>query len=152
MSPARRTMTDQAADAAVDQACRGLRLPSIRAQFTQLADAAEREQMTYRGFLAELLMVECDDRDRRRSERRIRGAGFPRQKWLADFDYTANPNINPVMINMLASCGWVRAGEPLCLIGDSGTGNAMPLRGTLDLRASTQTIRRPSQSPGRRPS
>jgi DNA replication protein DnaC len=74
--------------------------------------------------LAELLMVECDDRDRRRSERRIRGAGFPRQKWLADFDYTANPNINPAMINTLASRGWVRAGEPLCLIGDSGTGKS----------------------------
>lgn len=124
MSPARRTMTDQAADAAIDQACRGLRLPSIRSQVSQIADAAEREQLTYRGFLAELLMVECDDRDRRRSERRIKGAGFPRQKWLTDFDYEANPNINPAMINTLASCGWVRAGEPLCLIGDSGTGKS----------------------------
>ncbi|WP_197523382.1 ATP-binding protein [Actinokineospora pegani] len=73
-------MTDQAADAAIDQACRGLRLPSIRSQVSQIADAAEREQLTYRGFLAELLMVECDDRDRRRSERRIKGAGFPHEE------------------------------------------------------------------------
>jgi DNA replication protein DnaC len=124
VSRVHRAMTDQAADAAIDQACRGLRLPSIRAQVSQIADAAEREQLTYRGFLAELLMVECDDRDRRRSERRIKGAGFPRQKWLSDFDYEANPNINPAMINTLASCGWVRAGEPLCLIGDSGTGKS----------------------------
>lgn len=122
-------MTEQAADAAIDQACRGLRLPSMRAQFAQLADAAEREQLTYRGFLAELLMVECDDRDRRRSERRIRGAGFPRQKWLDDFEYSANPNINPATINTLATCAWVRAGEPLCLIGDSGTGKSHLLIG-----------------------
>ncbi|WP_322751694.1 MULTISPECIES: ATP-binding protein, partial [unclassified Frankia] len=86
--------------------------------------AAERQQLTYRGFLAELLMAECDDRDRRRSERRIRAAGFPREKWLTDFDYDANPAINPATINTLATCAWVRAGQPLCLIGDSGTGKS----------------------------
>jgi hypothetical protein len=32
------------------------------------------EQMSYRGFLAELLLAECDDRARRRSERRITAA------------------------------------------------------------------------------
>ncbi len=58
----RHGLTEQAADAAVDQACRMLRLPTIRAQFPDLAEAAAREQMSYRGFLAELLMAECDDR------------------------------------------------------------------------------------------
>lgn len=57
-----------------------LRLPTIRGQFEEIADAAAREQMSYRGFLAELLMAERDDRARRRSERRIRAAGFPREK------------------------------------------------------------------------
>jgi hypothetical protein len=42
----RRGLTEQAADAAVDQACRMLHLPTIRAQFPGLADAAAREQMT----------------------------------------------------------------------------------------------------------
>jgi hypothetical protein len=46
------------------------------------ADKAERDQLTYRGFLAELFMAECEDRDHRPAERRLRGAGFPRQKWL----------------------------------------------------------------------
>ena len=36
-----RGMTEQAADAAIDQACRMLRLPTIRAQFTATADAAD---------------------------------------------------------------------------------------------------------------
>lgn len=121
---AHRGMTEQAADAAVDQACRALRLPTMRSRFVEIADAAEREQLTYRGFLAELLMAECDDRDRRRSERRIRAAGFPREKWLTDFDYDANPAINPATISTLATCAWVRAGQPLCLIGDSGTGKS----------------------------
>jgi len=76
----RRGLTEQAADAAVDQACRMLHLPTIRTQFPDLADAAAREQMTYRSFLAEILMAECDDRARRRSERQIKAAGFPREK------------------------------------------------------------------------
>lgn len=41
-------MTEQAADAAVDQAGRSLRLPTIRSHFTEIADAAEREQRALR--------------------------------------------------------------------------------------------------------
>ena len=69
-----RGMTEQAA---VHQACRMLRLPAIRSQFGELAEGAAREQMSYLGFLAE-----CDDRGRRRSERRIKAAAFPREKSL----------------------------------------------------------------------
>ncbi len=50
-------------------------------------------------------------------------------EWLADFDFDANPNVNPATINSLASCVWVRKGEPLCLIGDSGTGKSHLLIG-----------------------
>lgn len=119
-----RGLTEQAADAAIDTACRSLRLPTIRAQFGAAADAAKREQLTYRGFLAELMMAECDDRDRRRCDRRIKAAGFPRQKLIKDFDFDANPNIEAAVINTLATCEWVRKGHPLCLIGDSGTGKS----------------------------
>ncbi|MDT5301364.1 MAG: hypothetical protein QOG79_4606 [Mycobacterium sp.] len=120
----RRGLSAQAADTAVDQACRQLRLPTVRGLFGDMVVTAEKEQLTYQGFLAELLLAECDDRTRRRSVRRVKAAGFPRQKWLGDFDFDANPNINPATIHTLAKCDWVRKGEPLCLIGDSGTGAA----------------------------
>ena len=43
----------------------------------------------------------------------------------ADFDFDANPNINPATIHTLgAGCGWIRSGQSLCLIGDSGTGKS----------------------------
>jgi DNA replication protein DnaC len=119
-----RGLTEQAADAAIDTACRSLRLPTIRAQFTAASDAAEREQLTYRGFLAELMMAECEDRERRRCDRRIKAASFPRQKLLKDFDFDANPHVEPAVIHTLATCEWVRKGQPLCLIGDSGTGKS----------------------------
>jgi DNA replication protein DnaC len=119
-----RGLTEQAADAAVDQACRMLRLPTIRAEAAEIADAAAREQMSYRAFLAELLMAECDDRGRRRSERRIKAAGFPRDKSLRAFDFDANPGLDPAVLHTLATCDWVKKGLPLCLIGDSGTGKS----------------------------
>lgn len=118
----RRGLSAQAADAAVDQACRQLRLPSVRGLFADMVATAEKEQLTYQGFLAELLLAECDDRARRRSVRRVKAAGFPREKWLGDFDFEANPNINPATIHTLATSAWVRAGQPLCLIGDSEAG------------------------------
>jgi DNA replication protein DnaC len=120
----RHGLTEQAADAAVDQACRMLRLPTIRAQFPDLAQAAAHEQMSYRAFLAELLMAECDDRARRRSERRIKAAGFPREKSLRTFHFDANANVDPAVVHTLATCDWVKKGLPLCLIGDSGTGKS----------------------------
>lgn len=129
MSRQPRALTEEAADAAIETACRVLHLPTVRRHFTELATRAEREHLSYRGLLAELLMAECDERQRRSCERRLHAAGFPRTKWLADFDYQANPNINPALINTLATSEWVRVGTPLCLIGDSGTGKSHLLIG-----------------------
>ncbi len=50
--PRSRAMTEQAAQAAVDQACRALRLPTIRARVEEIMAAATREQLSYWGFLA----------------------------------------------------------------------------------------------------
>jgi DNA replication protein DnaC len=125
----RRGVTEQAAVAAIDSATRVLRLPTIRDRFAEMAAAAQREQLSYLGFLAELVMAECDDRDKRRAARRIHGAGFPRGKRVEEFDFEANSSVNPAVIHQLATCAWVKAGHPLCLIGDSGTGKSHLLIG-----------------------
>lgn len=125
----RRGLTEEAALAAVDQACRRLRLPTIRAVLDEAITAAIKEQLSYSGFLAELLLAEVDDRDRRSSARRVKAAQFPREKWLGDFDFDANPVIEPATIHQLATGAWIRRGEPLCLIGDSGTGKSHLLIG-----------------------
>ncbi len=59
----RRGLTEEAAKTAVDQTCRRLRLPTMRAVLDEALKAAEREQLSNQGFLAELLLAECDDRD-----------------------------------------------------------------------------------------
>jgi hypothetical protein len=55
----------------------------MRAVLDEALQAVDKEQLTYQGFLAELLLAECDDRDRGSSIRRVKAAGFPRDKWLA---------------------------------------------------------------------
>jgi DNA replication protein DnaC len=135
-SAARRAgVTEQAAAAAIEQACRMLRLPTIRDRCAEIAAAADREQLSYLGFLAELVMAECDDRDRRRAARRVHEAGFPRPKRIEEFSFEANPAVSPAVIGQLAACGWVQAGHPLCLIGDSGIGKTHLLIGLGTLAA-----------------
>ena len=122
-------MTDTAAAAAIGAASRELRLPVVRAEAVRLAEIAERSQMTYLGFLAEVLAAEIDERSERRRARRIKEARFPRLKRLADFDLAAAATVNPATIAALASGAYLEAGDPVVLLGDSGTGKSHLLIG-----------------------
>jgi DNA replication protein DnaC len=79
--------------------------------------------------LADLLESECEDRDARRKVRRVKEANFPRPKRIEDFDFSKNTNVPQEVINTLTQPAWVQAGNPLCLIGDSGTGKSHLLIG-----------------------
>ena len=122
-------LTEQAAALTVEATCRALRLPTVREQAGPLAEAALRDRLSHLAYLAELLQAELDDRDARRRERRIHEARFPRLKHLADFDLAAAPTVDPTLIAALESCEWVERGEPVALLGDSGTGKSHLLIG-----------------------
>ena len=125
----RATMSDTAAAAAVQAAARSLQLPTVRAQADELAEAAARDGATHRGYLAELLAAEVDERAERRRVRRTREARFPRVKLLEDFD-TGNAPIDPATIATLAAGEFIDASRPAVLLGDSGTGKTHLLIGT----------------------
>jgi DNA replication protein DnaC len=115
-------LSEPAAQAAIHAACRVLALPTVREQATGLAAAAAKQRLTHQAFLAEVLTAECDERDARRRIRRINEARFPRTKRLADFDPTRLPDLPPATLAHLAGGAWIDAGQPLVLLGDSGTG------------------------------
>jgi DNA replication protein DnaC len=122
-------MTDTAAAAAIGAATRELRLPVVRTDAARLAEIAQRSQQSYLAFLAEVLSAEVDERTERRRQRRVTEARFPRVKRLADFDLAAAPTVNPATVAILASCAYLDAGDPVVLLGDSGTGKSHLLIG-----------------------
>jgi DNA replication protein DnaC len=117
-------MTDTAATAAIGAATRELRLPVVRKDAGRLAEIAERSQISYLAFLAEVLSAEVDERAERRRQRRVTEAKFPRIKRLADFDVSSATTVNPATLATLASCAFLDAGDPVVLLGDSGTGKS----------------------------
>jgi DNA replication protein DnaC len=115
-------LPDAAAEAAIDTTCRTLQLPTIRAEAVGMAEAAAKQRLSHKAFLAEVLLAECDERDARRQARLVREAKFPRTKRLVDFDTRALPDLPPATLAHLSSGAWIDKGEPLVLLGDSGTG------------------------------
>jgi DNA replication protein DnaC len=121
-------LSDTAALAAIGAAARELKLPTVRADAARLAETAIRERQTHLAYLAELLSAEIDDRTGRRRTRRIAEARFPRIKRLADFDTGVIPGI-AAPLAALAAGAWIDAGQPVVLLGDSGTGKTHLLIG-----------------------
>jgi DNA replication protein DnaC len=121
-------LSDTAALAAIGAAARELKLPTVRADAARLAEIAARERQTHLAYLAELLSAEIDDRTGRRRTRRIAEARFPRIKRLADFNTGVIPGI-AAPLAALAAGAWIDAGQPVVLLGDSGTGKTHLLIG-----------------------
>ncbi len=118
--------TDTAALAAIDAATLELQLPQIRVDAERLGAAAQRDHVSDLGFLAEVLSLDVDARAERRKQRRVIEVRFPRNKRLTTFDLDAAPTVNPATI---ATGSYLDAGEPVCLLGDSGTGKTHLLIG-----------------------
>ena len=122
-------MSETAAQAAIGAATKELRLPTVRTEALRLAEIAKRERLTHLQFLVEVLSAELDERAERRRTRRIAEARFPRLKRLGDFDFTAAPTVDGREVAALAAGAYLDAGEPVVMLGDSGTGKSHLLIG-----------------------
>jgi len=118
------TVSDAAAQAVIGASARELHLPTVRAEASRLAEIAVRERQTHLASLADVLSAEVDDRSSRRRARRIAEAKFPRLKRLSEFNVDAVSTIQAATLPALASGNYMEAGEPVVLLGDSGTGNS----------------------------
>jgi DNA replication protein DnaC len=67
-------------EAAVKEACKTLRLPTMAAHAAKLGQEAEKEKQTYLGYLEALLLAEVDERERHAVQRRLKDARLPRFK------------------------------------------------------------------------
>jgi DNA replication protein DnaC len=122
-------ISDTAAAASIGASTRELRLPVVRSEAARLAEAALRDRVSHLGYLADVLAAETDERAERRRSRRVAEARFPRLKRLAEFDVTITSKVSAETIALLASCSYLDRGEPVVLLGDSGTGKCHLLIG-----------------------
>ena len=74
-------------------------------------------------FLRTLVEAEITARDASNQQTRMRQAGFPATKTLAEFDLAAS-SVPPATFDYLASLEWIRATENLAMIGPAGTGKS----------------------------
>ena len=119
-------MTSPQADAArLNLALTELRLPTIKALWSRLAEQADKEGWPAARLLNALLEHELAERDRRRIERHLAQARLMPGKTLENFDFTAVPMLSKAHVNALtAGDSWVDRGSNILLFGPPGVGKS----------------------------
>src|SRR5436190_23835598 len=110
--------TDNLEHASVRQYCKGVRVPTIAANFIVVAEQAVKENQSHIRYLEALLAMESEERDRHAIANRMRDAQLPRMKTLEEFDFAQAPKIPAARIRELAEGGYIDRSEPVVLIGE----------------------------------
>jgi DNA replication protein DnaC len=103
---------------------KALRLPTVGAECEKVATQAAADNVDHLTYLLQLLELELLDREKRAADRRLKAAKFPTIKTLENFDFTARPSVNKVLIAELGRCEWIDKRENVILIGNPGTGKS----------------------------
>ncbi|HEX6111707.1 MAG TPA: IS21-like element helper ATPase IstB, partial [Geminicoccaceae bacterium] len=101
-----------------------LKLTAVRDQLDTLLDEAARRELSLRESLAFLCAAEVARKDERRIHMAMSIAKFPFVRTLEDFEFDAQPSLDPKQIRDLATCRWVGNGDALLLLGPPGVGKS----------------------------
>lgn len=102
-----------------------LRIPVQPEQFDSAIARAQRERMSHLEFLEALIGEQANQRRERSIERRIREARFHEPQTLATFDWKFNAKaIDQMQIEELATAEFIRRGDNLVIVGQSGVGKS----------------------------
>lgn len=101
---------------------RHLGLNVASAQLDSVSQQAAAGQWSYSQFLGCLLEAEVTERHKKRVELNLQFARFPYLKRLDEFDYRAQPSIDPRLIEELATGRYLSQGRNLVFLGPPGVG------------------------------
>lgn len=101
---------------------KNLRLATFRQQYRQVAEDAARNNLGYERYLLALAEQEVAQRQLNVQRQRIKAARFPALKELADFDFSAIPQLNKQRVLDLARGEYLAKKEPIILVGNPGLG------------------------------
>jgi DNA replication protein DnaC len=99
-----------------------LKLTAIRERLDTLLDEAARRELTLREGLAYLCEQEVAHKEQRRIQMGLSIARFPYLRTLEDFDFAAQPSVDPQQLRELACGRWIANGDALLLLGPPGVG------------------------------
>lgn len=99
-----------------------LRLTSVRDRLDNLLDEAARAEYTHRELLAYVANEELGSKRNKRIVMGTTMARFPLKRSVEDFDFTAQPSIDPKQVRELSTCRFVGNAEDVVLLGPPGVG------------------------------
>ncbi|MGH3181159.1 MAG: IS21-like element helper ATPase IstB [Streptosporangiaceae bacterium] len=102
-----------------------LRMNAAAEALPGLLDEAKRANLGNQAFLERLLSIEVDATDERRKATLARFASLPSPFTLADFDFSAQPSVDPKLIAELGTLRFVEDATNILLIGPPGVGKTM---------------------------
>ena len=97
-----------------------LRMTAAAEALPGLLDEAIKTKLGHSAFLERLLAVEVDAVDERRRTSLNRFASLPSPFTLADFDFSAQPYVDPKLVAELATLRFIEDATNVLLIGPPG--------------------------------
>lgn len=125
MSPSRRKHDPEMLHRRIKASFDALRVPLPDEALDAALSQAEKQRWSHLDFLVAVVGPLADRKRERTVERRIRDAHFPEVKMLDNFDWEFNAKaIDRTQIEALATCEFIRRGENLVFVGQSGVGKS----------------------------
>ena len=112
----------QLAEGQLEPLFRRLNLAHTRRIYQDVADRAEKENWSYRDFLALLLAEEVAHRKQTRLQRFTRKAHFPFFKTIDEFDFSLQTTLRQSLLGSYLGPDFVTEGRSLILYGKTGRG------------------------------
>jgi len=128
-----------------------LKLTDAAEALPAVLDTAKTEKLSTTATLERLLRIEVQATEARRVAGRLRFANLPTAATLDDFDYDAQPGVDPALITDLASNRYLDTATNILLIGPPGVGKTMLAVGLARRAAEPVTARTSPTPPTSRP-
>jgi len=109
-------------DKDLDPMLKKLHLANTRRTWKETVDRAEKEDWSYRDFLALLVMEEVAHREQTRIMRSVRKAGFPFLKTIDEYDFSLRSNVRRGLFGSYLGPELISEGRNLILMGKTGRG------------------------------
>jgi DNA replication protein DnaC len=107
---------------ALNNGLKKLYLSTIKGCYSDEADLARQESLSYELYLQELVVRECEERGRKRITRYLRESQLPMEKNLDSFDRSRLPPRINGLVNALLDGSFLERCENILAFGNPGSG------------------------------